>query len=210
MRCLISHRHCNFEVSRQLVEIFQTVHERAPGDIFELIEWFDAPEGQPHLEKLKRSSLVYPVKNSDHKRRLLKERIDRRKTTAIIDDDNPIAPIVISGDTIMRQAHMTAHDYLMHAIRDINELMGEGAAEKYPQIVAAMIQAAATDGGATVIAKQVRLGFSDLGEVVAEIHLSLDNVAENVRSDHPLMAESFEGLEGALRSIAEMLKGLKK
>lgn len=40
---------------------------------------------------------------------------------------------------------MTAHSYLVEAISSVNDLMGEGAAEKYPQIVAALVTAAAQD-----------------------------------------------------------------
>jgi hypothetical protein len=45
------------------------------------------------------------------------------------------SPIELSGTAMMHQAHQTAHTYLIHAVRDIEEVMGKGAAEKYPQIV---------------------------------------------------------------------------
>jgi hypothetical protein len=53
--------------------------------------------------------------------------------------------------TLMRQASMTADDYLSNAIADVEKRLGKDAAKKYAQIVAAYMQAAATDlHGSTV------------------------------------------------------------
>ena len=91
------------------------------------------------------------------------------------------SPITITGDTIMRQAHMTAHDYLMHALSDIDELMGKGAAEKYPQIVAAYLNAAATDCGATIIAQQVRLGLDAIAESINGLTATFTDKMDSTR-----------------------------
>lgn len=64
--------------------------------------------------------------------------------------------ITASGETIMRQAWMTADEFLMHAITCIDECL----------------------------------------------------VAENVRSDHPLMDESLEGITTALETISKNLNSV--
>jgi hypothetical protein len=53
--------------------------------------------------------------------------------------------ITATPEALMRQAHMTADTYLQAAIVSIDDRMGEGASKKYPQIVAALIQASAQD-----------------------------------------------------------------
>jgi hypothetical protein len=40
--------------------------------------------------------------------------------------------ISIDGDTMMRQAKMTAHAYMLAAVRDIDENFGKGHATKHP------------------------------------------------------------------------------
>jgi hypothetical protein len=59
-------------------------------------------------------------------------------------------PITISSDDLMRQAQMTAHDYMLGASTDIDRVFGEGVARKHPELVAAYIQTAALDFGAAI------------------------------------------------------------
>jgi hypothetical protein len=65
-------------------------------------------------------------------------------------------PIELSGEGIMRQAKMTAHDYLPAGTTNIDELFGLGTARAHPELVAAYAQIAAIDAGAAIIAQQVR------------------------------------------------------
>ena len=46
---------------------------------------------------------------------------------------------------LMRQASMTANDYMWDAIRDIDILLGEGYAAKHPELIGAYMQTAAQD-----------------------------------------------------------------
>jgi hypothetical protein len=46
---------------------------------------------------------------------------------------------------LFRQAPMTAHDYMMHGIKDIDELLGEGYAEAHPELLAAYMTTCALD-----------------------------------------------------------------
>jgi hypothetical protein len=72
----------------------------------------------------------------------------------------------ISSDTMMRQAKMTAHDYMLAAKSDIDDIWGEGYAKQHPELVGAYIQTAAMDFGANIIAQQVRAGLEEIAEAV--------------------------------------------
>lgn len=74
--------------------------------------------------------------------------------------------ITANFTTLMRQASMTADDYLSNAIADVEKRLGEGAAKKYPQIVAAYMQAAATDLHGSTLAQQMRLGLDGIAEAI--------------------------------------------
>lgn len=50
---------------------------------------------------------------------------------------------MIDIPTGVPQACMTAYDYLLHACKDINEVMGPGTAERNPELVAAYMHTAA-------------------------------------------------------------------
>jgi hypothetical protein len=63
--------------------------------------------------------------------------------------------ITADTSTLFRQAPMTAHDYMMKAIDDIDELLGKGYAKQHPELIAAYMQTAAIDFGAAVIARAI-------------------------------------------------------
>jgi hypothetical protein len=56
---------------------------------------------------------------------------------------------MLTADDLMKQAMMTAHDYMSHARFDIDEMFGEGFARANPSLVAAYMQTAALDFAAT-------------------------------------------------------------
>jgi hypothetical protein len=58
--------------------------------------------------------------------------------------------------TLMRQAQMTAHDYMAQARHDIDEVFGERYAISHPELIAAYMQTAALDFGAAVIARAIQ------------------------------------------------------
>jgi len=63
-------------------------------------------------------------------------------------------PCITAGtETLFRQAPMTAHDYMMKAIDDIDELLGKGYAKQHPELIAAYMQTAAIDFGTAIIAR---------------------------------------------------------
>jgi hypothetical protein len=77
----------------------------------------------------------------------------------------------MTQDDLMRQACMTAHDYMLNARADIDKMFGAGHAAKHPELVAAYMNAAATDFAATFglqsIADALSRGLEDIGNVLA-------------------------------------------
>lgn len=63
----------------------------------------------------------------------------------------------LSGDTILRQAWMTAEEYLRHAIDSIDAFMGPGYASKHPELIAAYMQTAAIDCATAVFGSHITL-----------------------------------------------------
>jgi hypothetical protein len=61
--------------------------------------------------------------------------------------------ITADWDTLLRQASMTIHDYLIHGVRCIDDKFGEGYAARHPELLAAFIQAAAQDFHSSTMAK---------------------------------------------------------
>jgi hypothetical protein len=90
-------------------------------------------------------------------------------------------------ELLFQQAPMTAHDYMSHGVHDIDGMFGEGFAEAHPALLAAYMQTASIDYGASLIA-------SKIGEL-----------RESLRSDHPLQGETFDGFASAIESIADKI-----
>jgi hypothetical protein len=72
------------------------------------------------------------------------------------------------GD-LMRQAGMTAHDYLLGGVHDIDEIMGKGYAKAHPELLAAYIQTAALDFHATFLAQQIGDALRAIGDALVRI-----------------------------------------
>ena len=104
--------------------------------------------------------------------------------------------------TLLRQAPMTADEYLHSAIDCIDERLGKGYAKQHPELIGAFMQAAAIDLGTAVIARAIE----SLG-AVADAISGLD---ESLRSDHPLQSETLDGIENALNSIASAISEHEK
>lgn len=81
-----------------------------------------------------------------------------------------------SFDTLMQQASMTAASYMSKAKSEIDEAFGDGYAAKNPALVAAFMQACASDMGAATNAKV-------MGAALQEIARSLDEVASALRNE---------------------------
>jgi hypothetical protein len=87
--------------------------------------------------------------------------------------------ITASNETLLRQAPMTAHDYLMHAIHDIDELLGKGYAKAHPELMGAYMQTAAMDLGAAVIAR----ALDGVGEAIQAANVLYETACAAAATD---------------------------
>ena len=102
--------------------------------------------------------------------------------------DDHAPPISASGDQLMKQATMTAHEYVLNARMDIDEQFGEGTAYEHPELVAVHIQVQVLDLGAAIISQQVRCGL----DLLAETNARLANAVERLVDALPPIAPSDE------------------
>jgi hypothetical protein len=70
--------------------------------------------------------------------------------------------ISAGSETLMRQASMTADEYLREAIERIDLRLGHGYAKAHPELIAAFMQTAALDFGAAVIARAIETAANAL------------------------------------------------
>jgi hypothetical protein len=59
------------------------------------------------------------------------------------------------ADTLVRQASMTAAEYLDNGIRYIDDAFGDGYAKQHPELVAAFIRASAQDFHTAIMAQAI-------------------------------------------------------
>jgi len=57
---------------------------------------------------------------------------------------------MISPENAMKQAAMTAHEYMRYAIHNIDSLLGKGYAAKHPELIVAFMQTCVTDYNSTM------------------------------------------------------------
>ena len=67
---------------------------------------------------------------------------------------------------LMDDASKTAHTYLVRAVKSVDEVLGEGASLKYPEIVAGVVQAASNDYLASILANDVSRQLGALSDAV--------------------------------------------
>ncbi len=85
-----------------------------------------------------------------------------------------------SFDELLRQAPMTAGDYMRNAIDSIDSRFGDGFSAKHPELVGAFMQTAAQDYHTAIIAQQIREGLLEAGTTVSQgIHHALNDAKLN-------------------------------
>ena len=84
-------------------------------------------------------------------------------------EKNEMTDITASLDSLVKQGAMTASQYMSEAISEIDVLFGDGYAKQNPVLVAAFMQAATTDLGATVQAKVLGEALEKIGDALEEI-----------------------------------------
>ncbi len=77
--------------------------------------------------------------------------------------------ITADGMTIMRQASATAREYLKEAVEDIDQIFGEGYAKAHPELIAALINTAASDSNSVTLAKSIGTGLTEIAEAIEQI-----------------------------------------
>jgi hypothetical protein len=101
------------------------------------------------------------------------------------------------NQNLLRQAPMTANEYLLSAIDHIDYQLGTGYAKQHPELIAASMQTSAIDLGTAVIARAIE-SIGAVADAINEAH-------EVLRSDHPLQGETFEGLSEGLQAVADAI-----
>jgi hypothetical protein len=90
----------------------------------------------------------------------------------------------LSYGLLAEQASTTAAGYLRAAIATVEETMGKGAAAKHPEIVAAVVKAAALDYHASMFSHRVCPALEDVADAIKaageSIGLSIDSVASSM------------------------------
>jgi hypothetical protein len=91
------------------------------------------------------------------------------------------------NQTLLRQAPMTANEYLLSAVDHIDEKLGKGYAKAHPELIAAFMQASAVDLGTAVIARAIESLAGSMGEITEQIarmgaHLEEGETSVFVRS----------------------------
>lgn len=81
----------------------------------------------------------------------------------------------MSEESSMTYTEMSGHafkgatEYLQLAIRHVDQLDGWGGAQKHPELVAALVQAAATEFNSLMLSHRVSQSLDRVTEVVAEV-----------------------------------------
>jgi hypothetical protein len=70
---------------------------------------------------------------------------------------------------LSQEASHAAENYLKRAIESVEDVMGLGAAAKYPAIVAAVVAAAASDYAASMLSHRVAPALADVAEALGWI-----------------------------------------
>jgi hypothetical protein len=77
-----------------------------------------------------------------------------------------VTDIKADPGTLMRQASMTAHDYLIAAVENIDKMFGKGYAKEHPELTGAFIQAASLDFVGASLAKSIGEAIEGLADAV--------------------------------------------
>jgi hypothetical protein len=83
--------------------------------------------------------------------------------------------ITASFDTLLEQAPTTAAVYLRAAKREIDSVFGEGYAAKNPALVAAFIQAAASDMNTATNSKVMGAALLQVSSALSEVATALES-----------------------------------
>src|ERR1035437_988991 len=73
----------------------------------------------------------------------------------------------MDAQSLMRQAGMTAEEYLNDGIRCIDRSLGKGFAKDHPELIAAFMRTAALDFASVFVTEQVIVAIRDAAEIIS-------------------------------------------
>lgn len=74
--------------------------------------------------------------------------------------------ITASYDTLLKQAPMTADEYLRAAVRSIDEQFEKGYAQKHPELIAAFMQVCVSDLGTSILVIAIQEAASEIAQAL--------------------------------------------
>jgi hypothetical protein len=104
---------------------------------------------------------------------------------------------VLDATVVMKQAGVTAKTWMTEAAKLVEERFAAYPPEAKASLIAAYMAAAAGD--------EIAMHIRGLVEATEELPDAISGLREALRSDHPLQGETLEGIESALRGIAESI-----
>ena len=111
---------------------------------------------------------------------------------------------MLDAQTVMKQAGMTAHDWMSEAARFVEERFADYPPEARATLIAAYTNAAAGDE----IAMHVR-ALAEVTEPLQDVVRAIEGLGDSLRTDHPLQGETLDGVRDALQAIAESIAANK-
>jgi hypothetical protein len=128
--------------------------------------------------------------------------------------DEPYLPPIVSDPfhngttidagnrTLLRQAPMTANEYMISAIDHIDLKLGAGYAAKHPELIGAFMQASAIDLGTAVIARAIEsIAEQGAGDSIAGSIDRLGDSIEKIAAAGSHITEAIDKLAGAIRCV---------
>ena len=79
----------------------------------------------------------------------------------------------MESDELMKQAVMTAQDYLAYGVEKIDRIFDGGYAKEHPELVGAFIQTCAADFHTTMLNQTLRDGFAEIASNPGDIEASV-------------------------------------
>lgn len=76
--------------------------------------------------------------------------------------------ITATYETLMRQASMTANEYLLAAVSSIDDQFQDGYAQKHPDLVAAFMQVCASDFATTAMSVAIQEAASEIAQALQD------------------------------------------
>jgi len=102
--------------------------------------------------------------------------------------------ITADSETLLRQASDTAHEYLLKAVRHIDDQFGKGYAKAHPELVAAFMDVAAKDFNNAVFCKALQEASDTLADAVRRVEETIETCFQPRHENSAIMV-SLKGTE---------------